>query len=118
MKREKEFYREILTFSVSHDHWTVRIYGHCFIINGNKISFYRYLIRTFDFTELVGKEKWTAYKFTKSVYDVWIPPYFERICSVIDQLLSDLDFEFSQQSELQFSEKFGFSQELENYYLS
>ncbi|PMD21373.1 hypothetical protein NA56DRAFT_720415 [Hyaloscypha hepaticicola] len=28
VKHEKELYREILAFSVSHDHRTVRIYGH------------------------------------------------------------------------------------------
>jgi hypothetical protein len=25
------------------------------------------------FTQLDGKEKWTAYKFTRSVYDVFMP---------------------------------------------
>ncbi len=39
------------------------------VIEGNKITFYRHPIRTFDFTEQDGKEKWTAYKFTKNVYD-------------------------------------------------
>lgn len=56
-------------------------------------------------TELDGGEKWTASKFTKNVYDIWMPTHFERICSVVDQLPSDLDFELSQQSELQFPEE-------------
>jgi hypothetical protein len=99
VKREKELYREILAFSISHDHRTVRVYGHYPIIKGNETTFYRHPIRTFDFTELDSKEKWTAYKFTKNVYDIWMPTHLERICSVIDELPPDLDFEVSQQSE-------------------
>jgi hypothetical protein len=95
IKREKELHREILGFSISHDHRTVRIYGHYPIIDGNKTTFYREPIRTFDFTELDGKEKWTAYQFTTNVYNVWMPTHFKRICSVIDELPPDLDFEVS-----------------------
>lgn len=93
VKREKELHREILAFSISHDHNIVRIYGHYPIINGKDTTFYRYSIRKFDFTELEGKEKWTAYKFTKNVYDIWMPTLFKRICSAIDKLPLDLDFE-------------------------
>jgi hypothetical protein len=112
VKREKELHQEILAFSISHDHRAVRIYGHYPVINGDKITFYRHLIRTFDFTELDGKDKWTAYKFTKNVYDIWMPAHLKRICSVIDQLPPGLNFEVSQESELQFTEASGLSQEL------
>lgn len=44
--------------------------------------------------------------------------HFKRICSVIDELLFDLDFGLLQQSELQFPEESELSQELENYHLS
>ncbi|KAI9742595.1 MAG: hypothetical protein M1818_003736 [Claussenomyces sp. TS43310] len=115
VKREEELHREILAFSVSHDHRTVRIYGHYPIIDGNRTTFYRYPIKTFDFTSEEGKERWTAYKFTKNVYDIWMPTHLERICSVIDTLPPDLDFEVSQQSELRAS---GLSQGLESHYLS
>lgn len=37
MKREKELHREILAFSISHDHRTVRIYGHYPIIDGKRL---------------------------------------------------------------------------------
>jgi hypothetical protein len=113
VKREKEIHREILAFSISHDHRTVRIYGHYPIIDGNNATFYRHPIRTFDFTELDGKEKWTAYKFTKNVYDIWMPTHLKRICSVIDDL--PLDFKVSQQSEAGES---GLSQGLESHHLS
>jgi hypothetical protein len=115
VKREKELHREILAFSISHDHSTVRIYGHYALIDGSKTTFYRHPIRKFDFTELDGKEKWTAYKFIRNVYDIWMPTHLMRICSVIDELSPDLDFEVSQQSEPVES---GLSQGLESHYLS
>ncbi|KLU89203.1 hypothetical protein MAPG_08177 [Magnaporthiopsis poae ATCC 64411] len=40
-----------------------------------------------------GKDKWTAYRFTKNVYDTWMPAHFENICSAIDQLPSELHFD-------------------------
>jgi hypothetical protein len=115
LKREKELHREILAFSISHDHRTVRIYGHYPVIDGPKTTFYRHPIREFSFTELDGKEKWTAYKFTKNVYDKWVPTHFKRISSAIDKLPPDLNFEVS---ELQFSEASGLSQPLEHQSLS
>ncbi|ELR08217.1 hypothetical protein VC83_08021 [Pseudogymnoascus destructans] len=115
VKREKELHREILAFSLSHDHRTVRIYGHYPIISGDKTTFYRHPIHTFDFTSLDGKEKWTAYRFTKNVYDIWMPTHLKRICSVIDELPPDLDFEVSQQSDLGGS---GLSQGLQSHHLS
>jgi hypothetical protein len=51
-----------------------------------KTTFYSHPIHTFDLTELDGKEKWTSYKFTKNVYDIWMPTHLKRICSVIDEL--------------------------------
>jgi len=113
VNREKELHREILAFSVSHDHRTVRIYGHYPVIDGEKTTFYRHAIHTFDFTALDGKEKWTAYKFTKNVYDIWMPTHLKRICSVIADL--PLDFKVLQQSEAGES---GFSQGLESHHLS
>ncbi|CAM5999411.1 unnamed protein product [Sphagnum balticum] len=112
VKREKELHGEILAFSISHDHRTVRIYGHYPVLDGKKTTFYRHAIHTFDFTARDGKEKWTAYKFTKNVYDIWMPTHLKRICSVIDRLP---DFEVSQQSE---SGEFGLSQVLESHNLS
>lgn len=111
VKREKELHREILAFSISHDHRAVRIYGHYPIIEGDKITFYRHPICDFGFT-VDGIDKWTAYKFTKNVYDVWVPTHLERICSVIDQLPPNINFEVSQGSELQYTEASGLSQEL------
>ena len=93
----------------------MRIYGRYPIIDGDKTAFYRHPTHTFDFTALDGKEKWTAYKFTKNIYDLWIQTHLKRICSVIDELPPDLDFEASQQSEPGES---GLSQGLESHHLS
>ncbi|KAK3996888.1 hypothetical protein QBC44DRAFT_123387 [Cladorrhinum sp. PSN332] len=109
IKRENEVNRKILAFSVSHDHRSVRIYGHYPVISGKDVKYYRHPIRTFDFTELDGEDKWTAYQFTKNVYDRWMPAHFENICSAIDQLPSDLDFD-----DPPLSEATGLSQDLGN----
>lgn len=119
VKREKELDREILAFSVSHDYCSVRIYGHYPVFVGKDVEYYRQRIRSFDFTELDGREKWTAYKFTKNVYDIWMPGHFKRICSAIDQIPPNLDFDVSRELELQFSEPTGsakHSQELEDHH--
>ncbi|OJD21628.1 hypothetical protein ACJ73_07029 [Blastomyces percursus] len=100
---EEEVNREILAFSISHDHRTVRIYGHYAVIDGNKTSFYRHPIRTFDFTELDGREKWTAYTFTRNVYEKWAPDHLKRIHSAIDELPPGVNFDLSQ-SELGLSQ--------------
>ncbi|KAK3351885.1 hypothetical protein B0H65DRAFT_138466 [Neurospora tetraspora] len=109
VKREDEVNRKILAFSVSHDHQSVRIYGHYPVITGKDTKYYRHPIRNFVFTELDGKEKWTAYRFTKNVYDTWMPKHFENICSAINQLPSELNFDVPPLSEAT-----GLSQDLGN----
>ncbi|KAI9809802.1 MAG: hypothetical protein M1825_000235 [Sarcosagium campestre] len=86
VSRQHELHRQILAFSVSHDHETVRIYGHYPLINGQEISFYRHPIKKFDITNEDGRERWTAYKFTRNVYDKFVPTHLERICAAIDKL--------------------------------
>ncbi|KAL2054238.1 hypothetical protein ABVK25_005379 [Lepraria finkii] len=95
VKREKELDREILAFSISHDHRPVRIYGHYPVIEADKTTFYRHPIHEFSFTALDGKEKWTAYKFTKNVYDTWMPKLHKWICSAIDDLPAGTNFDLS-----------------------
>ncbi|KAF8853979.1 hypothetical protein BDZ45DRAFT_597716, partial [Acephala macrosclerotiorum] len=116
VKREKELHRKILAFSISHDHRTVRIYGHHSIIDGDKTTFYRHSIKTFDFTSEGGKDKWASYRFTKNnVYDIWMPTHLKKICSIVDELPPGLDFEVFQQSEPGES---GLSQGLESHHVS
>ena len=96
VKREKELHREILAFSITHDHRSVRIYGHYAIIEEDNTTFYRHPIHTFDFTALDGKEKTTTNKFTRNVYDIFMPIQHRRICSAVDDLPPDIDFDLSQ----------------------
>ncbi|KAL2043398.1 hypothetical protein N7G274_003704 [Stereocaulon virgatum] len=101
VSRQDELHRKILTFSVSHDHQAVRIYGHIALINGKETSFYRHPIRNFDITDQDGKDRWTAYKFVRNVYDKFYPVHLERIRSTVDQLPNPENFaveSFSQQS--------------------
>lgn len=93
MKREEELHREILSFSISHDHRSVRIYGHYPVIQGDETTFYRHLIREFSFHEADGKERWTANMFTQNVYNLWMPKHLDRIRSIVDEIPSGLDFE-------------------------
>lgn len=94
--REKELDREILALSISHDHRSVRIYGHYPVIEENKYSFYRHPIHDFSFSAQDGKEKWTAYKFVKNVYDHHAPKLHKLICSAIDGLPVDINIALSQ----------------------
>ena len=95
VRREKELHREILAFSISHDHSSVRIFGHYAIIEENRTTFYRHPIREFSFTELDGRDKWAAYKFTKSVYNTWMPTHFKQICSAVDEIPTGVNFDVS-----------------------
>ena len=69
VSQAEELHQKILVFSISHNHTMVKIYRHYSLINGDKTTFYRYLVQSFDFTDQDGKEKWTAYKFTQKLYD-------------------------------------------------
>ena len=89
VKRENEVNRQILAFSISHDDQSVRIYGHYPVLDGKYTKYYRHPLRTFYFAEQGGEnDRWTAYQFTKNVYDKWMPKHYENICSAINQLPS------------------------------
>lgn len=86
VSRQKDLNRKILAFSVSHDQEVVKIYGHYPVIDGKHTSVYRHSITKFDITNDNGKDKWTAYKFTRNIYDIFVPQHLERLRSAIDKL--------------------------------
>lgn len=86
-------------------------YGHYAVIDGKDTKYYRHPIREYFFTELDGKEKWTAYRFTKNVYELWMPSHFKKLCSAIDQLPSELDFDDPSMPST------GLSQDLQSHHL-
>ncbi|KAI9674124.1 MAG: hypothetical protein M1817_001942 [Caeruleum heppii] len=98
--RQDELHRTILAFSVSNDNEAVRIYGHYPAIDGDRTSFHRHPIIKFDLTSEEGRQRWTAYRFTKNVYDIFSPIHLERLRTAID-LLPDLPSEpIAQQSDI------------------
>ncbi|KAF9740487.1 hypothetical protein PMIN01_00026 [Paraphaeosphaeria minitans] len=113
--RENELHREVNGFSISHSDVHVRIWGHYAVIDGNDVKFYRHPIRKFDFTELDGKEKWTAYTFVRNIYDLWLPKHFARICDIIDMLPADSALDVSEQDLGSLFSRSGLSQRLESY---
>lgn len=84
--REEEVDGNRLTFSVSHDHRTVRLYGHYSVIDGSKpTKIYHHAIHTYDITALGGKDRWTTYKFLVVLYSKSLC-LLKHIRSVIDNL--------------------------------
>ncbi|EME77474.1 uncharacterized protein MYCFIDRAFT_98289, partial [Pseudocercospora fijiensis CIRAD86] len=102
--REEELHREILAWSVSHHDRSVRIHGYFADIGGPEPTYHRHMIRDFGIMDQDGKEKWTAYQFTKNVYDNWMPEHFARISSAIDQIPAHVSFSVSN-SDLRFPEQ-------------
>lgn len=59
-----------------------------------------------------------VYKFTKSVYDIWMPAYIKTLYSAIDATPADINFDLSEESDLQFPSTSRLSQGLESHRLS
>ena len=64
----------------------MKIYEHYPVIEGDKTAYWRQPIRKYDFTERKGLERWTVYKFTKNVYDIWMAELFALISTAVDQV--------------------------------
>ena len=84
--RVMELDKKILAFSISHDYDVAKIYGHYASIQDDNTTFRRHLIRQFFLTNPNGRERWTAYNFTRKVYDTFAPIHLERIRAAIAQL--------------------------------
>lgn len=99
VSRLKELDRQILVFSVSHDHMHVAIHGHyARVEDGDKVTFHRYKLRSFDISDQDGKERWTAYHIVRKIYDYFAPIHLQRIRDAIEQLSTGLSFELSSAS--------------------
>ena len=80
-----KLHRKVLVFSISHDHSTVKIYGHYALIK-DKTTFHRHIIHHFDLTAYDGQNRWTAYFFVRKVYEYFAPIHLKRIQSAVAQL--------------------------------
>lgn len=78
MSQAEQLHRKILVFSISHDHSTVKIYGHYALIK-DRTTFHRHLIRSFDLIDYDGQNRWTAYNFVRKAYDHFAPICLKRI---------------------------------------
>jgi hypothetical protein len=86
VNREAELHRQVLAFSISHDHSQAQIVAHYPIILGDSTEYYQKVISSFNFLEVGYGDRWLAYRFTKNMYEVWMPAQFNWICSAINQL--------------------------------
>ncbi|KAL8994649.1 MAG: hypothetical protein Q9169_005429 [Polycauliona sp. 2 TL-2023] len=86
VSRQEELHQKMLTFSISHDHENVKIYGHYVLVDGKDTRVHRHLIDAFSIVARGGQNRWTAYKFTQSVYRKYAPIHLTRITSAVDQL--------------------------------
>ena len=98
VSRLEELDRQILAFSISHDHVHVTIHGHYARIEGEKITFHRHQIRSFDISDQEGKDRWVTYHFVRKIYDYFAPIHLRRIRDAIEQLSTGLSFELSSAS--------------------
>ena len=69
------------------------------VLASDETSYYLHPIHDFSLTALSGKDKWTAYRFTRNVNDTWMPTHFQKICSAINQLPPHLDLDTPSLSE-------------------
>ena len=115
-RKHIKLHRKLLTFSISHDHQTVRLHGWYPVINGDSYRIYRHLIHSFNIVAMEGQEKWTTRRFVIGVYEYALT-LLEKINAVIDELPPDLNLG-SLQPMLQLlgprSQKSGLSQLLED----
>ena len=81
-----QLHKEILFFSISHDHTIVKIFGHYPFIKEGKAYFYRHLIKNLDLSEGDGENRWTAYNFVRKMYDYFAPIHLQRIRDAIPNL--------------------------------
>lgn len=88
--RRQEVERQILAYSVSHDDRCVRIYGYYSIFQADKVTYHRHLVHSIDIQAGEGKDKWTTYRFIKSIYQTWAPIRLQRIRAILDELPADI----------------------------
>lgn len=72
--------------SISHDASAVKLHGHYALIEDEKTTFLRHLIYSFDFTLFEGRDRWTAYHFTRKIYDDFYREHLQRVRSALSQL--------------------------------
>ncbi|KAM3084840.1 hypothetical protein ACMFMG_003289 [Clarireedia jacksonii] len=116
--RLNELHREVNGFSISHSDEYVRIWAHYVIVQGEGFTFHRHSIAKFDISPTAeGDQRWKAWTFVMNVFDLWVPDHFKKLCSVIDMLPADLNFDVSELDQEVTSSHSGLSQRFDDYNL-
>jgi hypothetical protein len=91
--REKEIDRQALGFSITHNVRTVVIWAHYPVVGSKTTTFHVHKVKRIFLSDSVGKAKWTPYKFALAIYEHWAPVLLSKLCSAIDQIPTDLNFD-------------------------
>ncbi|KAL8704021.1 MAG: hypothetical protein Q9225_008102 [Loekoesia sp. 1 TL-2023] len=83
--RVQKLYGKVLAFSVSHDHDSVRIWGH-YAVMQDGLKFYYHEIEVFSLTVRDGRDRNIGYNFTRNIYDTFVPEHLKRIQDAVKQL--------------------------------
>ncbi|KAL9102024.1 MAG: hypothetical protein Q9163_002779 [Psora crenata] len=90
-----QLHREILFFSISHDHNMVWIFGHYPLINQDKVYFHRHVIIVVPLLSGgAGITRWTTYNFVRKLYDHFAPIHLQRIRDAIRYLPESISESF------------------------
>jgi hypothetical protein len=58
----------------------VRTYGHYITFEGGKTSYWRHEVcNEVNLTSGKEEDRWFSYKFSKNIYEVWVPEHLKRL---------------------------------------
>ena len=73
--------------SISHTNEQVKIYGHYAIIEGTKLTFYRYRVKTFTLGPGEDTGSWKkTHDFVREIYSEFYPTHLKRIQDALKQM--------------------------------
>ncbi|KAF4547061.1 Hypothetical protein D9617_62g044180 [Elsinoe fawcettii] len=94
--RASEVHRRVLGFTISHDDATERIHAYYPETDGEETTYWRKVVEEFAIGSQDGEHRWTSYRFTLNVCEMFALPLLDRLKHVIDELPDPL----SQSGEL------------------
>jgi hypothetical protein len=103
--RLHDLHREVNGFSISHSEESVGMWAHYIVVKGEDFTFHRHPIAKFDISPTgEGDHRWKAWNFVMNVFDFWVPNHFKKLCSAIDMLPANYNFDISElDSEFRYS---------------
>lgn len=115
--REQDLHGKILTYSISHDHRMVRLYGHRPTIEGQNTMCWREEIDSFDFKARKGQYRWRCRQFYLNALEEGLR-LLETIRAAIDDWTPDPALEPLRRSDAMSSKPSGLSQQFDDQNLS